>query len=191
MALQVQVPAERVTAMAFSPDGSCLAAATWAGCIFLYSRRRSMQTRSHLAAVAGETGIAAAETSKEGPHSQDTPASLNESCQGRTKAGPDEALSRLAWIEHGSQGVPYSTVLSSLIADCSKPVRHLCSHAWCAISWHGKCLAAAKGTWLFSASQSICLVQAVFVAEVVLCHPFPCKMTFSLRESSMRERGAV
>ena len=39
--LQTQVPAERVTSLAFSPDGATLAAGCWGGAIFLYHRAGS------------------------------------------------------------------------------------------------------------------------------------------------------
>ncbi len=110
LALQVQVPAERVTAMAFSPDGSRLAAVAWAGCTFLYSRCQSPQALSESAAALGMTDSQAAESPGKRPHSQANPALSADASPGIPKAGPEEASSRLAWIEHGAQGIQTSAL---------------------------------------------------------------------------------
>ena len=105
---QVQVPAERVTAMAFSPDGQHLAVVTWAGSIFLCSRSCRRQLLPELPAVLGKADIQAAETCEERSKSRDSTALPNEvlprSSASSARAGPDETTSRLAWIDHGTQG---------------------------------------------------------------------------------------
>ena len=56
--LQTQIPAERITALAFSPDGATLAAACWGGGIFLYHRAGRASDAAHSgAAAASETAV--------------------------------------------------------------------------------------------------------------------------------------
>ena len=130
--LQVQVPAERVTGMAISPDGNCLAAVTWVGSIFLYSRRHSR----HRLSVLGERDTQASETSEEGPKSQDDIALPAEvppwSCASIGKAATDEAMSRLPSIDHGSQGTILQHCVLDLYCILYGPPQvssHTCSHA--------------------------------------------------------------
>ena len=165
--LQVQVPAERVTGMAISPDGNCLAAVTWVGSIFLYSRRHSR----HRLSVLGERDTQASEASEEGPKSQDDIALPAEvppwSCASIGKAATDEAMSRLPSIDHGSQG----TILQHCVLDLycilyglPKSV-HIPAHmpgAMCC-SWEGYVLVqhALQLSGASHAHGSVSAVQAV------------------------------
>ena len=62
VSLQVQVPAERVTCMAFSPDGNCLAAITWGGCPFLYNRQHTSKIAVNGATAQKKPDILVART---------------------------------------------------------------------------------------------------------------------------------
>ena len=60
--LRVQVQSERVTGMAFSPDGTCLAAVAWGGSTYLYSRHSSKERQGapdHLPVPAPQAASAA------------------------------------------------------------------------------------------------------------------------------------
>ena len=175
--LQVQVPAERVTAIAFSPDGNLLAAVTWAGCIFLYSKCHRKQGLTCLAAVTGETDIQAAETSEEKPHSQDNPALPDEVSPGTLKAGPDEALSRLAWIEHGAQGEHLCGIVQPYCGlSRAKSLSLLTCLAPC-FSWHGHVMLRLRVhiALVLSIHQYSSSVQDVSVAALLVCKPFHAK----------------
>ena len=68
---QVQVPAERVTSMAFSPNGSTLAVSCWGGAVFLYQQQEcaldaSLQTGSAAAIMHGLSGAAPAGEAPDG-----------------------------------------------------------------------------------------------------------------------------
>ena len=69
--LQLQVPDERVTSMAFSPDGTCLAAITWGGCTFLYSRQHTSKIALNAATAQAKPGILIARTDTQRQPSSD------------------------------------------------------------------------------------------------------------------------
>jgi len=122
---QVQVPAERVTSMAFSTDSTALAVAAWGGAVFLYLQDERTATAAGSNKAEPLDSNAAAEAAP-GPQQEGTADAATAAGVDNVGAGvPGNAAayeSRLAAIEHGVGGSGgWSAVGTCLAGQAIKP----------------------------------------------------------------------